>query len=191
MDVLEPRQRDAAQTKSRILHAAQRAFTQSGYSCAGLREIAAAAGVASSLIVRYFGTKAGLFEAALLQTIAEHSVFTSDKEGFGETMTRLAAEKNSIDITVMLMLALADPEARAVAVQVARRNMIKPLAEWLGPPHAMARAENMFALLTGAAIQNQGIGAGLFAPQSAAWLARTLQVIVDEGDDRQIGSALG
>lgn len=180
--------RNAALTRDRILASAQRAFSHSGYARAGLREIAAAAGVSSSLVVRYFGSKAGLFEAALIWTIASHSVFTQDKERFGEVMTRLAAERSSIDITVMLVLALADAEARAVAVRVARRHMIEPLAEWLGPPHAMARAENMFALLTGSVIQSQGIGGGCPTyPRSAAWLAATLQDIVDEGDDRRHG----
>ena len=183
MDAPEPRRRNAAETKDRIVAAAQRSFSRSGYGRTGLREIAADAGVTSALLVRYFGSKAGLFEAALIRTIAEHSVFTRDKDRFGEVMSRLSTERGSMDITVMLVLALADPEARTVATRVAQQHMIAPLAQWLGPPHAEERAETMFALLTGWAIQSQGIG-GVAAPQSIAWLAATLQAIVDEGEDR-------
>jgi AcrR family transcriptional regulator len=178
-----PRPRNSAMTKDRILAAAQAAFAGSGYARAGLRDIAASAGVTSALIIRYFGTKAGLFEAALIRTIADHSVFTTDKDHFGEVMARLSTEQSSIDITVMLVLALADPEARTLAVRVARQHMLAPLAAWLGPPHAEERAENMFALLTGSVIQHRGIGDGS-SFRSTAWLATTLQAIVDEGDDR-------
>jgi AcrR family transcriptional regulator len=184
MDAPEPRRRNAAETKDRIVAAAQRRFAESGYAQSGLREIAAEAGVTSSLLVRYFGSKAGLFEAALIETIVDHSVFTRDKDHFGDVMSRLSTDQSSIDITVMLVLALADPEARTVALRVARQHMIAPLAQWLGPPHADARAENMFALLTGWAIQSQGIGGSVAAPQSLRWLATTLQAIVDEGEDR-------
>jgi AcrR family transcriptional regulator len=172
--------RNAALTKARILAAAHDAFARSGYAQAGLRQIAAGAGVTSALLVRYFGTKAALFEAALVWTVERNSLFAPDKQGFGVAMAALVRARSSIDITAMLVLALADPAARPIATRVARERMIEPLAQWLGPPDALPRAMNMFGLLTGFAVQNHGIVEGEIPARSLAWLADTLQAIVDD-----------
>jgi AcrR family transcriptional regulator len=185
MEIARRPRRNAAQTKDRILVAAQQAFSHAGYARAGLREIAAEAGVTSSLVVRYFASKSGLFEAALIWTIDRYSFFSWEKDGFGEAMTRLLVEKDSIDIAVMLVLGLADPEAQAVVNRVSRTHMLSPLVTWLGPPHAVERAESLFALLTGYVIRGRGIGEREISPAAASWLAGILQAIVDEGTDRQ------
>ena len=175
----EPKRRNLEQTKLRILQAASDIFSASGYAKAGLREIGERAGVAPSLVSRYFGTKAGLFEAALIHVLRTNSVFTWRKEGFGETMARLIAERSTIDITVMLVLGLADPDAREIAQRVSREHMIRPLTDWLGPPNALERAMDLFSLMTGFAIQRQGLSTEPVSLHSLEWLARTLQDIVD------------
>jgi len=53
-------------TRAKIVVAARDAFRSSGFDRASTRAIAAAAGVNVSLISRYFGSKAGLYEAAVL-----------------------------------------------------------------------------------------------------------------------------
>ena len=55
------RRRDAAATREAILEAATRRFATQGYEHAGVREIAADAGVTAALVNRYFGSKEGLF----------------------------------------------------------------------------------------------------------------------------------
>ena len=114
-------------TSSWRLQAAADTFTASGYAKAGLREIGERAGVAPSLVSRYFGTKAALFEAALIHVLRTNSVFTWQKDGFGEAMARLIPERSNTNITVMLVLALADPESKEIARQVSREHMIEPL----------------------------------------------------------------
>jgi AcrR family transcriptional regulator len=175
------RTRNSALTKERILDAAHLLFARSGYSAVGLREIATRAGVTSALIVRYFGTKAGLFEAALIRTIENNSVFTLDKARFGETMAALVREQASTEITAMLLLAMADSEVSPAATRILHERMIAPLADWLGPPHAFERAMNMFGLLTGFAVQARGVR-GLDMPDYCfEWLAGTLQDIINRG----------
>lgn len=178
----DPKRRNLEQTKERILQAAADTFTASGYAKAGLRDIGAAAGVAPSLVSRYFGTKAALFEAALLHVLRTNSVFTWRKAGFGETMARLIPERSNTNITVMLVTALADPEAKEVAQRVSREHMIRPLAVWLGPPNALERAMDMFALMTGFSIQMDGLHSAPIPEHSLRWLARSLQAIVDGND---------
>lgn len=176
----EPKRRNLEQTRERILAAAADVFTRSGYARASLREIAVQADVASSLVSRYFGTKAALFEEALIHVLHTNSVFTWQKVDFGEAMVRLIAERSNTNITVMLVLALADPEAKEIARRVSREHMIEPLVDWLGPPDALERAMEMFALMTGFAIQMDGLHPAPIPEHSLRWLAGTLQNIVDQ-----------
>ncbi|MCE7795424.1 TetR family transcriptional regulator [Sphingobium sufflavum] len=177
----EDRRRDPVRTRARILAAAVEVFGRLSYAQAGLRDISARAGVASSLPVRYFGTKAALFEAALVETVRTNSVFTWQKANFGETMMRLIHDDSNVRITAMLMSALADPESRDVAVRVWQEHMIAPLAQWLGPPDADGRANTLFALMSGLTFQVHGLAAGNISPASARWAAQAMQEIVDGG----------
>jgi len=60
------KKRDSERTKQKILAVAAQLFTSKGYDAAGMREIAAMAGVNIALINRYFGSKQKLFERAVL-----------------------------------------------------------------------------------------------------------------------------
>lgn len=53
-------------TRAKIVLAARDAFQADGFDRASTRAIAAAAGVNSSLIFRYFGSKSGLYEVAVM-----------------------------------------------------------------------------------------------------------------------------
>jgi AcrR family transcriptional regulator len=63
------RRRNAAATRGAILEAARRRFAIQGYERAGVREIAADAGVTAALVNRYFGSKEGLFAQAIAQAL--------------------------------------------------------------------------------------------------------------------------
>lgn len=58
------RSRNAARTRELIVAAARKVFSEQGYEAATVRQIAVEADVAPNLITRYFGGKAGLFQAA-------------------------------------------------------------------------------------------------------------------------------
>lgn len=62
------RKRDAARTRGDIVHAAGRRFAQVGYSHVTLKEIADDVGITPALIIRYFGSKEGLFRAVAQDT---------------------------------------------------------------------------------------------------------------------------
>jgi AcrR family transcriptional regulator len=174
-----PKRRDPVRTRARILAAAAETFTTMGYTRAGLRDIAERAEVASSLLVRYFGTKPALFEAALLETIRTNSVFSWEKQDFGETMVRLIRSKSTNAITAMLSQALSDPQSREVASRVWREHIIAPLAEWLGEPDAAGRARNLYALMAGFTLLGEGLADEELSAQALGWQAKALQAIVD------------
>src|SRR5438552_14399993 len=54
------------EVRARILRAAQVLFAERGYSGTNTRDLAAAAGVAERTLFRHFGTKANLFQTAVI-----------------------------------------------------------------------------------------------------------------------------
>lgn len=179
-----PRTRNAAETKARILRAAQDAFSQIGYAQAGIREIATMAGVSSTLLIRYYGSKAGLFEAALKDAIRLDDLLSSDRSIFGETLVRLFLDDNiEVRAPAMIALASSDPESREIATRVTEEYGVKPLADWLGPPRAHDRAVGITMLTTGFVsftrqIPLMPLDKGV-NPAMGRWLARTIQALVD------------
>src|SRR5215213_11300529 len=59
-----PRMRNSSDTKAAILASARTRFASEGYRSASIRAVARDVGVDAALVVRYFGSKPGLFAAA-------------------------------------------------------------------------------------------------------------------------------
>src|SRR6186997_2432060 len=72
------RRRNAAATREAILTSARRAFARAGYDGAGVREIAAGAGVTAMLVNRYFGSKEQLFAEVAALTMSETILMTPE-----------------------------------------------------------------------------------------------------------------
>lgn len=180
----QPKRRDAPATRARILDAAQRAFAEIGYSQAGIREIAAMAGTSSTLLIRYFGSKAGLFEAALGEAMRSDVIFSIERSRLGthlaEMFTRPEVE---IRPPAMIALAAGDPQAREITARVAEELAIRPLAEWLGGPDAHARAVQVFMLSTSFVLYTRQVPVMPVErgvdPAMIEWFARAVQEIVD------------
>jgi AcrR family transcriptional regulator len=78
-----PQQR-SQRTRDRILSAAWDAFTSEGFDRASTKRIAAAAGVNSALIFRYFGSKHGLYQEAVLEPLQHQlSAFVETWDSYG------------------------------------------------------------------------------------------------------------
>jgi AcrR family transcriptional regulator len=180
-----PKRRNASKTKASILIAAQQAFSELGYSQAGIRDIAAIAGISSPLLLRYFGSKAGLFEAALTEAARPERIFEQGRAGFGEHLANLLLDVD-LDVKAPAMVALStgDADARAIATRVTEKHVVAPLAEWLGPPDARARAVEIVMLGMGVVMYTRQIPLAPAAKgvdkKLARWLARTLQAVVDQ-----------
>ena len=89
----QAKKRDAAATQKRILEAAQRVFHEEGYDGATTREIARRAEVNIALITRYFGSKIGLFEKAVIPFLHIGWLVENGVEGVPE---RLAVMNESL-----------------------------------------------------------------------------------------------
>jgi AcrR family transcriptional regulator len=184
-DARAPRRRNAQASKTRILAAAQKVFCELGYSQTGIRDIAAVAEVSSTLLLRYYGSKAGLFEAALidLMTVGE-DVFGLDRARAGERLGDLLTERTAdFSLLDMIALSMGDADARTITARVIDTHAIAPLAQWIGAPDARARATEIIMVSTGFTTYARQLSLAPLAPDEharmAAWLKRTLQAIVD------------
>ncbi len=180
-----PKRRNAQASKTRILAAAQKVFCRLGYSQTGIRDIAAEADVSSTLLLRYYGSKAGLFEAALIDLLAVgEEPFDVDRSRVGEALGALLTDKTAdFSLLDMIALSMGDADARAITARVIDAHAIEPLAQRIGPPHARARATQIIMVSTGFTTYARQLDLTPLEPDEqtrmAAWLKRTLQAIVD------------
>ncbi len=188
------KRRDPQRSRANILAAAQVLFAERGYAQTGLREIASLAGVSSTLLVKYYESKAGLFEAALSNALELEFITSEDRARFGDNLVRAVLDtRRPITIPAMLTLSIGDAEAAAISARFARQHIIKPVAKWLGPPRAAARAYTILMLSTGFIIYNRHILIEESSPARASvanWLAHTAQAIVD-GDEAMLEAYQG
>jgi AcrR family transcriptional regulator len=179
-----PRRRNAPQTRLRILAAAQQTFSRNGYSQTGIRDIAKIAQVNSALVSRYFGSKAALFEAALIDAMRVDEVVAGDRARLGERLARAFLDPAlEIRPPALIGLSLGDPEARDIAARVTQEHVIRPMARWLGPPDAHARALELFMLAMAFVAYSRQlplISAHKGSEKKVAtWFAESVQQIVD------------
>lgn len=187
------KRRNPETTKARILAAAQKAFAERGYAQTGLRDIAALADVSSALPVTYFGTKAGLFAAALENALDMTFATEDRKKNFGRDFVQVVYDRGRpMHVPAMIALSIGNDESAAISSEFAREHIIKPIAKWLGPPRARERAYLITMISTGFVIYNRHIVVDDSSPHSSAvaiWLENTIQSIVD-GDEATINAFL-
>ncbi|MFO0661972.1 MAG: TetR/AcrR family transcriptional regulator [Polyangiaceae bacterium] len=92
------RERNAVETKKRLLDAAEEEFASKGFAGARLREVANAAGVQQALIHHYFADKEGLYQAVLDRAIAETTL------GSWNILSRVSGFDSLLDAFVDLLL---------------------------------------------------------------------------------------
>jgi len=164
------RRRDAAATRSAILEAATRRFACQGYQHAGVRAIAADAGVDAAMVNRYFGSKDGLFAEVVERAFDIRSLVDGDRATLAERLAHrvVYGRDDTVDaqrrIPLLLMLRSAtEPHAAELIRPSLERNLLRPLAEHLGGPDANLRAAMVIAQCTGFAMLNQ-----MLRPQALA-----------------------
>lgn len=182
-----PRPRNAAVTRAAILEAAESRFARESYDDVGIRDIAGDAGVDPALIVRYFGSKEGLFRAALDHCHEGSTLLDEDRATFG---TRIAHEivygtKNPRKMQALQMILRSISSARAMEVvqQQSCERFMNPFTAWIGGDHAAVSARMAAALMMGMTVSKEVTG-GLALSEAECRsleqrLARILQDIID------------
>lgn len=185
IDPLAIKPRDAGRTRAAILDAAQEAFSSRGYLATGVRDVTAAAGVNPALVSRYFGSKERLYEAALGDLLDARLVTGAGRARFGAAMVRLLASgtptrRNPLP---MMVLASADPGARAITARLLRALFLVPMTEWLGTGEGASRAARFVILASGLTLYRdlyplESLTGDLDA-ETRAWIEAAFQSLVD------------
>jgi AcrR family transcriptional regulator len=193
-DCTEPRRRDARRTRDRLVVVAGRHFAQHGYDGASVRAIAADAGVAPNLITRYFGGKAGLFEAATALDVDVPSVLTGPVSDLGRRIAANVVRRwERVDaadpLLMMLRSAGTSPAAAQALGDFFTEQAARPLASHLvrtegcSPEAAADRVAAVQALILGVVVSRYVMPRGRLAEAGAeafaAWLGDAIQRILD------------
>jgi len=179
------RQAQTDMTKSAILESAQYLFSTQGYTETGVRDIAARANVNPALIGRHFGSKLELFEAALESYVDVAFLTDFDKANFGEQVAAAFCRSKSGEALVVpaLVISTGDSAAREIALKILKKRAEKPLKDWLGGPQAADKSAQLIAVITGFFTHRMMLPLSPMSDEPnagmQAWLARTLQEIVD------------
>jgi TetR/AcrR family transcriptional regulator len=128
-DAPAKRERNAAETKRRLLDAAEREFADKGYAGARLRDVAQAAGVQQALIHHYFVDKDGLYRAVLDRALAETAAdsWTIVERGLGvedlvEAFVDLLVRFYETNPHLLAILRMEVASGTSVAIDVMRER---------------------------------------------------------------------
>jgi len=144
-------------TKAAILIAARQRFAEDGYERTTIRRVAADAGIDPSMVMRYFGSKDQLFDAALaidLRLPDLSAVRTDDLPRIlvRHFLARWEGDPADDALLVLLRSALTNQQAAARMHEVFATQVAPTLATALGPEVAGPRAALVSAQLLGLAL---------------------------------------
>ena len=86
MSIEEKRMTKSDRTRETILRAAEKLFAENGYERATVRDIASEAGIDPAMIIRYFGSKEGLFARAAQFDLKLPDLAALPPDSIGETL---------------------------------------------------------------------------------------------------------
>jgi AcrR family transcriptional regulator len=152
------RRSGGSSSREKILEVARLAFPANGYAGTSLRGIARDAGVDPSLIVQFFGSKAGLFGAVVEWPFDASQIGTEIREvpadQVGEHTARMFIshwdrDEHRNPIISLVHAALADPAAAAMLREFITVNLTLPIVERVGADRPQFRAALLASQLLG------------------------------------------
>jgi AcrR family transcriptional regulator len=147
----EPRRRDAAATRARLLDAARELFLRHGYRATGLREVATRAGVDVTLVRRYFGSKEQLFTEATDVSGDIEALRAAGDDAIGQHLiSRILRARRDVDAPLFALLrSSGDPAVVARLNEQLEAGLTRTLADRITADQPRLRADMVTALLVG------------------------------------------
>jgi AcrR family transcriptional regulator len=143
-------------TRRAILAAARAMFAARGYDATTIRAVAAGAGVDASMVMRYFGSKAGLFTAAVTMDLQVPDLRSVPARGRGELLVRhfISRWEDPIrgDEMIALLRTAAASETVAGQLQAVLSQLITEPIAGLGEGRSAERGTFVAAQLLGLAL---------------------------------------
>jgi AcrR family transcriptional regulator len=182
----KPRRRDANATRAAILASARRAFARAGYDGAGLREIAAEAGVTAMMVSRYFGSKAQLFAEVATDTMREPVILSAENiaaPDFAAAITRALVEVTApgatpLDGFLILLNSASSPKAAEIGRAWVGRGHQATLEHLLEGRWPKERAGVFLALVAGLQAMRQMMQIEALAQADSDTLTAVLTPVV-------------
>jgi len=174
-------------TREAILEAARVQFGELGYGRTTLRGVARRAGVDPRLVLHYFGSKAGLFQASVTLPVDPAAlaadVFGAGPEGAADRAAErfiglLEDETTRRGLLALLRAAVAEPEAAVSIRAVLAERVIGPIARQIGTDNPERRAAMMGSLLVGLAVARHIVGIEPLASMSRHELDAAIRPVI-------------
>lgn len=155
------RRRAGSHRREAILAAARRLFATEGAERTTIRAVAAEAGVDPMLVLHYFGSKDGLFTAAIEWPLdfseIDRLVIGPGIDGVGERLLRFflsewETEQTATPLMIMFRRGLSRAEHGRLLAEFAEDQLIGRLAKLIGEPSARMRSSLVLGALAGLAI---------------------------------------
>lgn len=183
----KPRQRDAEATREAILASARRAFALSGYDGAGVRDIAAGAGVTAMMVNRYFGSKEQLFAEVVEDTMTQGSLIAGgimDQPEPGKALARALVKMTRADATPMDGFLITFHSASSpLAAEIGRAKIaahhLETVAASLQGTQRAERAALILAMISGFQVMRQMIALPALADADEDELAELLGTVFE------------
>jgi len=198
------RARRAAETRDALIAAAQRLFITNGWRATGIRDVAAAAGVATETVYAHFSSKRGLLEAAVNIAavgddrpvpLAERPEFVA--LGRGRLPDRAAAAARLLAAVhgrtagfakVVREAASSDDEIAAVLRETRerqRRDVAGAAELIMGRESTAAERDGLWALTSPEVYLLLVEESGWTPEQYAAWMATTLECVLPRSSEKR------
>ena len=185
MSIEHPRRSDT--TRAAILTAARERFASDGYERATIRAIARDAGIDPSMVMRYYGNKAGLFAAASEFDLDMPDLTRIDPDELGVTLVRhfLALWENDETLAALLRVGATNP-AGAERMQTVFREQLPPAiaAVCPVPSEAATRGALVMSQILGMALARYVLhippAVALTEPELISWLGPTIHRYLTE-----------
>jgi|SRR5262245_2055315 len=157
------RTRNADATRTAILASAREAFARAGYDGAGLREIAAGAGVTAMMVHRYFGSKEQLFAAVIAGIMTTPIILTAENlasPGLGAALAaglvqQTRAGATPLDGFRIMLHSASSPEAAEIGRAQIEQHYQRRLSAALRGELAPERAALVLAIVAGVQVMRQ------------------------------------
>jgi AcrR family transcriptional regulator len=172
-------------TREAILRAAREAFVAGGYGATSLRGVARGAGVDPALVVHFFGSKAGLFIAAIGWPFDPEEemqrVVADGPASIGINVAKLFVrhwedERERSPIVAMLHIATGEPAAADVMREYFAEHMLQPLIASIGGDQPELRAGLIAAQLLGLGLMRYVLG---YEPLASAPVETVIATVAD------------
>ncbi|MEV5833107.1 TetR family transcriptional regulator [Nocardia sp. NPDC052112] len=153
----QPPARRSDATRAAILAAARARFAAEGFRKATIRAIAADAAIDPSMVMRYFGSKDGLFAAAVDVRLDLPDLAAADPDAIGELLVRrfLAVWEDQPDNKVLVILLRSSITDEAVSMrfrQIFAEQVLPAVLRFGDPADAQRRGGLIVTQLLGLAL---------------------------------------